>query len=953
MIRFLEPGWLLLLPPLLLTYRWLPGSRFLRIVHFTILVALVAALAHIEIKLDSSRGQLIVLCDRSDSMPPSNDTRLLETLDILEKARPTGSKLAVIGFGRKVVVERADGKGKFGGFTGAVDSSGSRLPEAIRTALSLVESNASARLLVVSDGLSDAGRLESAANEAATRKIPIDFRHVARSRAGDVAIERFDLPQTAASRESYLLSAWVTSDRDQDIRFTLRREGTVLAQGKRSLRPGRNRLTFRDIAAEAGVREYELAVEVENDETPENNRGRAVVSVSGPKPILHVSEGTTRLAKLLREGGLDVESVTGEELQNRGVTLGLLGRYSAVILENVATQRLGTLGMQTVAQWTTQAGNGLWITGGKNSYAVGGYYQSPLDEIMPLSMELRKEHRKVAVAMVVVLDRSGSMTAPVGGGKNKMDLANQGTAEVYNLLTPLDDFACIAVDSAPHVVVPLSPVDAAKSAKGKILSIESMGGGIFVYEGLKGAVRELKKATAGVRHIILFADAADAEEPGDYKKLLAVCRAAGITCSVIGLGSKSDPDGNLLEDVAKRGGGRSFFTNRPSDLPRLFAQDTFVVARNSFIDTRTTVAATAGLTTLSGEGFGDIPDVGGYNLAYLRPEATLAAVAKDEYNTPLLASWNSGLGRVLCYTGEIDGKYTGPIGKWDRAGSFLTTLGRWTAGVDRPLPPEMLPQQKLIGETNRVRLYLDPARRGEPFKRMPKVHVLHGSRDGAPASETYSMRWETPDILQVDVPMRSDDVALATIEVPGKGKANLGPVCLPYSREYQPYPPGTGTANLRDLASISGGQERTDLETIWASLPERARYFPLAPWLATFAAMLILVEVFQRRTGWLTFPKRTITNKAVQSEEKENRKKQLPTVSFEHKRRNRPKKSDGPVPASKASQKEDAPPRKPGKTQPTQPKPKKPVAPADDDASDLLDAFKNAGDRARRRTDQK
>ena len=684
--------------------------------------------------------------------------------------------------------------------------------------------------------------------------------------------------------------------------------------------------------------------------------GRAVVSVSGPKPILHVSEGTTRLAEILREGGLDVETISGEGLQTQGISLGLLGRYSAVILENVATQRLGTLGMETLSQWTTQAGNGLWITGGRNSYAVGGYYKSPLDEIMPLSMELRKEHRKAAVAMAVTLDRSGSMAMPVAGGKSKMDLANQGTAEVYKMLTPLDEFACIAVDSSPHVVVPLSRVDAAKSARGKIMKIESMGGGIFVYEALKAAVRELQKAGAGVRHIILFADAADSEQPGDYKKLLGACRKAGVTCSVIGLGKESDPDGALLVDVAKRGGGRSFFTDRPADLPRLFAQDTFVVARNSFVDEPTPVAATAGLTTLSGESFGEIPGVGGYNLAYLRGGATLAMVAKDEYHTPVVGAWNSGLGRVLCYTGEIDGKYTGPIGKWDRAGSFFTTLARWTAGVDRPLPPEMLPRQKLLGETNRVRLYLDPARRGEPFKEMPKVHVLHEGIDGSPVAETYTMRWETPDILQVDVPMRSGNVSLATVEVPGKGKANLGPVCLPYGPEFQPHPPGTGASRLEELARITGGRRRTDLETIWENLPERPRYFPLAPWLAMVATGLILTEVFQRRTGWLAWPRRRKRKKPAVDE---GDPQGTPAPS----RRKKPKKSRIARAEAKRSETSEGPPKPPEKPpeepggQPTETpsaaseQPPKP--PPSNEPTDLLDAFKNAGNRARRRTDRK
>ena len=82
---------------------------------------------------------------------------------------------------------------------------------------------------------------------------------------------------------------------------------------------------------------------------------------------------------------------------------------------------------------------------------------------------------------------------------------------------------------------------------------------------------------------------------------------AGITCSVIGLGTKADPDAALLEDIAKRGGGRCFFTDRAEELPRLFAQDTFVVARNSFIDEPIAVNSTAGMTMLTDQQFDAVP----------------------------------------------------------------------------------------------------------------------------------------------------------------------------------------------------------------------------------------------------------------------------------------------------------------------------------------------------------
>ena len=74
----------------------------------------------------------------------------------------------------------------------------------------------------------------------------------------------------------------------------------------------------------------------------------------------------------------------------------------------------------------------------------------------------------------------------------------------------------------------------------------------------------------------------------------------------------------MLQDIAKRGNGRIFFTDKPEELPRLFAQDTFVVARNTFLDETTPIESTAGLPLLTGRPFDSKQSIGGYNLCYLR-----------------------------------------------------------------------------------------------------------------------------------------------------------------------------------------------------------------------------------------------------------------------------------------------------------------------------------------------
>ncbi len=135
-----------------------------------------------------------------------------------------------------------------------------------------------------------------------------------------------------------------------------------------------------------------------------------------------------------------------------------LAGYSAVLLENTPANLVGHVGMENLAAWVAQSGGGLMLTGGRDSYGPGGYYKSPLEPILPVSMELRREHRKLSLAIVVALDRSGSMACTVPDGRQKIELADLATAEVLNMLGPTDQFGCIAVDVVPHEIVPFSDV---------------------------------------------------------------------------------------------------------------------------------------------------------------------------------------------------------------------------------------------------------------------------------------------------------------------------------------------------------------------------------------------------------------------------------------------------------------------------------------------------------------
>jgi von Willebrand factor type A domain len=848
----LHPIWLLFALPLGASlWLWRMPSRFLLVLRAMLLLLVLLALSGPGLRLPGRAATIVVVADRSLSMPRDSDVLHKEAIDVLQAAMAPDERLAVVAFGATAAVERAPQAGPFAGFVYDVGRDASHLAEAVDTALALIPKDTPGKILVLSDGRWTGRDPAGAVFRAVERGIGIDYRPLQRTSANDLAIARIDAPATVGPGESFLITAWVHAPGPQDITYALRRGNQRLAQGTRSVVSGLNRLTFRDRASESGTQAYTLTVTGKGDDpVPENNTARLLVGVQGPRPILLVSPSgdSSGLARLLRAGGLKVHAVRPE---HGAWSLEELSRHVAVLLENVPAEKIGQEGMETLATWVRVTGAGLMMTGGRSAYGPGGYFRSPLEPVLPVSMELRQEHRKLAMAIVVALDRSGSMAMPVGGGKVKMDLANLGTVQVLDLLGPADEFGVLAVDTAAHVIQELGPVRERERVRGDILRIQSMGGGIYVYEALDAATRMLARATVGTRHIILFADAADAEEPRNYQDLLEQCNRDNITVSVIGLGKETDKDGALLQDIARRGKGRCFFSDNPDELPRLFAQDTFIVARSSFLDELTPVRVTAGLTALAGKSFPRPPPIGGYNLCYLRPGANLAAVSVDEYEAPVVAAWQAGLGRVLCYTGEADGKYTGPFAQWDEAGAFFTTLARWTAGGNGNLPDNMLLTQEVKNGVLLVQLHLDPERQAEAFAGLPRVTTLRAAGNTKPRAETTTLQWTGADTLAVEIPLYGSETALATVDLPGSGPVALPPVCLPYSPEFKPAQGATGLAALERLARATGGKERIELAGIWAELPKPLRLVELGPWLLLAAVVLLLMEVLERRTGLL------------------------------------------------------------------------------------------------------
>ncbi|MFW6171637.1 MAG: VWA domain-containing protein [Planctomycetota bacterium] len=457
-MRLADPFWLVLAIPLAMAlWRWRLPSRLMQGMRLVASLLLLLALCGLSVRLPSRSGTAVLVMDRSLSMPSDSAAVQQEAADLVHGTMRSGDTLAIVSFAETAAVEQSPQQAKFTGFAAEVGGEASHLADAIDLGLSLIGRDESGRLLVLSDGKWTGRDIDSVGARAAAAEVAIDYRLMERRQSNDLAIERIDGPQAVMPGESFMISAWLDAPRGQSISYQLFRGSKIIARGRRDVGAGMSRLVFRDTASEQGVSSYRLRVEGEGDDpVPENNRARLLVGVQGARPVLCINtSGESGLPPLLANGGLDVQSASPSDHE---WTLEELAGYAAVVLENTPASAIGHVGMQNLAAWVSESGGGLMFTGGKNSYGPGGYFKSPLDSVMPVSMELRREHRKLSLAVVVALDRSGSMAMTVPGGRVKMDLANLATAEVVEMLGALDQFGCVAVDSTPHEIVGLRDV---------------------------------------------------------------------------------------------------------------------------------------------------------------------------------------------------------------------------------------------------------------------------------------------------------------------------------------------------------------------------------------------------------------------------------------------------------------------------------------------------------------
>ncbi|MFI5305852.1 MAG: VWA domain-containing protein [Polyangiales bacterium] len=524
------------------------------------------------------------------------------------------------------------------------------------------------RVLLLTDGRQTDGDLLGEATRAAGLGVRVYHQLVGRERPTEVAVQALELPERIAVGESFELRAQVFSTYATTAKLRLYQDALLNGlDGAREvqLARGMNPVVFKSIVRAAGQVAYKLTLDPSGpDRFRENNAVTATAVVSGRPSVLLVGLEPDKLRDAARALSLADYEVELRSAAALPTTLGELARYDFLVLSNLPAERFSADQLDAIERYVRDLGGGVMVAGGAQSFGLGGYQGTRLEELLPLHLDSERRRDERSLALALVIDCSGSMSG------QKIELAKDAAREAAELLGQDDSLAVVGFSGEPERIVRM------QSARNRLrigqnIARLSAQGGTAIFPALDMAFQDLLATTARVKHVILLTDG-QTQESG-ISELVQSMRSEGITISTVGLGN--DVNRSLLQQTASAGGGRAYFTADPHNVPRIFVRETTTVGQNSAVEELVRMRRAEPADFLKGIDLEQAPMLRGYIATRAKPKPAQVILASD-MGEPLLARWRVGLGWVLAWTSDIEPRWASELLRWHALPSLLGQLVR-------------------------------------------------------------------------------------------------------------------------------------------------------------------------------------------------------------------------------------------------------------------------------------
>jgi len=825
-------------------------QRFFGLVLRALLVAaLTLAVARTSLTREVRRTATVFVVDVSDSV---TDESIARARSLIEKSwRAKGDnlvrvvtvaqrpRLVATGDERTAPPLKRHGDGRPGGA-----GSGTNLQAAVQLAYGLYPPGYLRRMVILSDGNETTGSLLSEVRRARELDVRISAVTPSSQVPGDVIVKELVLPDRLKVGEPFKVRAHVWAARPTKAQVKLY-QGEVLngLDGVRTveLPAGDSEVVFPSIVRIPGDVTYSarLAPEGENRFT-DNDRFAVTTTVPGRPTVLYLEGEPSRaryLQQALASNDFDVDARGPREMPSSREEL---ERYDFIVMSDVGSEFVNLTQMQALEQAIRSGGVGFLMAGGDRSFGLGGYTGTRMEQILPVRFDVERRHDEPSLALVLVIDKSGSMSgAPI-------ELAKEAAKATAELLGPDDYIEVVAFDSQPTRLVKM------QSARSRIRILTDIarmtsGGGTAIFPALDQGYQDLSVTRARTRHIILMTDGQSPTE--GISDLVQTAASEGITISTVGLGPQVDRA--LLEGIAESGGGRSYFTNDPYNIPRIFTKETSQVARSAVVEEWFQAHQVAPAQFLRGIDLASAPYLEGYVATKAKAEPAEVILASD-YGEPILARWRVGLGWSMAWTSDVKNRWSVHWVGWPGFGKFWGQLVREHMRQRRRTLYDMRTEVAdgrvhaivdAIGEDDRFINELDStltiAEAGGPA----------GGARGQPWTRTEPMRQTAPGRYEADFPLdRYGSFALrATHRVEDRVVAeSFAQLANPYPREYLATAPNP--AVLSELARATKGRMDPTPQQTFDAFGEKLQFHQdLWPTLVGAALAFFLLDLIFRR----------------------------------------------------------------------------------------------------------
>lgn len=562
-----------------------------------------------------------------------------------------------------------------------LDPHATDLAAAIRSAAGAMPPDAVPRIILLTDGNQTRGDAlqaavgtatvtpDSASQHGSQREfhqglIPIDTIALQVRDTPEVQVAAVTVPAQVREGEPFYVEVVINSNHEDEGLVEVFRGAHKVLSERRALKAGENRFRFQQSISGERLAQYTARISsLKSDTLLDNNAESGLVFTSG-KPRVLLIESDPKLAQqfvwALQQEEIDVDV---RPIEGMPESLADLQNYELLALSNVPATSLSQRQMELARTYVQDLGGGFLMLGGDQSFGLGGYYKTVLEEILPVRSDFEKEKEKPSLGMVLVIDKSGSM------GGDKIEMAKEAAKSAAELLGPRDQLGVIAFDGDFYWVSELQSASNKTRIIDDISRIEA-GGGTTMAPAMEEAYTALSGATAKLKHVIILTDGVSS--PGDFEGIAQNMASSRITCSTVAVGEGCDS--RLLEEIARTGQGRYFEAMDPASLPQIFAKETMTASKSAINEQPFVPQVIRPTQTLAGIDFETAPFLLGYVVT--RPKATCEFILATESGDPLLAWWRYGLGNTVAFTSDAKSRWGAEWLTWPEYSRFWAQVIR-------------------------------------------------------------------------------------------------------------------------------------------------------------------------------------------------------------------------------------------------------------------------------------